>query len=511
MTEDGQVHSSYDPINHPSDMHRQRRAVSAGRLICSKHRSRYQTVDTFSSGLSDCDPESIRGQHNYFCLLLCPIISNIKRKCRCTRTELVKIRTAYVLLLITMMMLRLDTATGMQPLLGASLTWAISRGFTAGDRKVNLTLTTAFAMSDLCSYAIGSAVSCLNTSSAHDTSSITDTHSSIHTACNTSVAGLCQVAKQHGVLCIGQLIPRRNNVSELEMLYSSADRTASFCVSDIRPGTRVHHEQNATLNITTHFTTPAPAEHLGKVNDFVVTAIYFSPQHDTSMDKADMGTNGLAIAVGSLQHQVQVADDAVALVAWLQPADASDAEVEGYENSILLPPCTGSEKNGAACSVNTDSSEELTWSYWKDFNTSGLPRQHLIQTYVSLCRVLNGSCSVPNTTKPDEHLHAKSTWLDYEDGTTNAATAFTLNYHSPEPSFPLMVQVAASRISRNNSTTSFVDPAQGGQNATTFDAPHAPMYFGAFDADGDTMTGSCIFDEEEILCHTNKFSNFLNH
>jgi hypothetical protein len=237
--------------------------------------------------------------------------------------------------------LSVQASASLEPLLGASLTWAVSRRFTAGERYVNFTLRTAFQMADTCNYTIGRPVECPTRSPSSFKSDSWDRPQACDHPGGADVNVQCKVAAIHGVLCIGQVVQSSRG---LELMYSNMGGEES-CVSDIVPGflrntTLSFDAFNATIANADHgrmcndkwcnstcatscthtrdavaFSSfsrcmhkcfidaafQAPVSHVGKANEFTVTSMYprqASAHHDT---------NGVALAIGILQHQVQVA------------------------------------------------------------------------------------------------------------------------------------------------------------------------------------------------------------
>jgi hypothetical protein len=166
------------------------------------------------------------------------------------------------IMMLLLLLLFIDHATSLQPLLGLSLSWAVNINFTQGHRSVNFSLGSAFAMAKNCTYTVGKAVSC-STAPILEPWNPLDKNADIN--CTASASGLCHVAVEHGVLCVAQL--GRTSSGELHVLYSSTLGRA--CVSDVRPGFR-------SLNTPA---SPAPSTHVGKVNDFIVTSTYSTPFH----------------------------------------------------------------------------------------------------------------------------------------------------------------------------------------------------------------------------------------
>ena len=518
--------------------------------------------------------------------------------------------TAAALLLL----MSAHAAAGLQPLLGASLTWSVSKRFMSGERYVNFTLKTAFEMAGTCNYTVGRPVACQPASGSRDG---TGTQ-----ACDyASTPVPCHVAARHGVLCVGQVVQSKGG-SGLELMYSGIDGGES-CVSDVTPGflrsTVLSFEAfNATFASADYGRTchakwcnstcannctqtrggavgnssvvnssladssfanrsfsrcmhqcfmdaasRAPASHVGKVNVFTVTSTY------TNQGDAHQGTNGVDLAIGMLQHQVHVAPEAVALVAWLQPGVLSfgmfnnsfntsgcqggwcgsscaqqcvvsahaNQNVSGSETyrrcmyecfillaprvpseaagaSIWLPPCTGHTAAHRACSTGADAQHRSTWKYWDEFDqVLGTPSKPLTQTFVPLCAA---SLQPPNvTTAPAPHHRrvvrscASLGLAPCGNCSETKTSCQPLNLHSPQPSFPFLVQVPSpprrhtlGGSSPTYTTSSDGDSASGPQSSST--APHPPMYFRATDADGHRMT------QEIVLMHTSSSTSLAN-
>ena len=406
-------------------------------------------------------------------------------------------RLSTILLTLVVLLLCLNEATGLQPLLGASLSWQVSRRFRTGDRLVNITLHSAFATADDCTYTIGSPVQCRSKISAlalpnsTNGTNFTNTSSS-RTASDT--CAICEVAKHHGVLCIGQLI--RHN-GGLALLYSNS---AGSCVNDAHPFASVSKRANNSDD------TRVSLSHIGKVNDFVVESTYLTStegqKSEARREHAHDRTNGLSTVVGTLAHQVRAADDAVAVVAWLQredraagtcssqvcrldiadgnaPGMAANCDCNGMSRTtILLPACEERGQGVTACSVNTDPRHNVTWAYWSGLkaNVEGLPDQILLQTYIPLCSKTRNS-----------------TWENHSLPGDTSCSVSELNHHSPEPSFPFLIQVASPRgsptgdFSKDTFLSSSGGVKGGSDGLISYKAPHAPMYYRAYDGDGDVM------------------------
>ena len=215
----------------------------------------------------------------------------------------------FVVALLLLMMTQ--EATGTQPFVGASLSWTISQGFHLGDRRVNFTLHSTVQMVSSCIYAVGSRVTCSN-STAEAPNSPCDTVD------HTSDVNLCRVGMQHGVLCVGQLVP--SAAGGFELLYASHDGGA--CVSNLQPGAlAAGAKQNASDN------------HVGKVNDFMVLS------------------HSQGVAEGTLTHEVLVADESIALVVWLSSSLASSQSQFTCENAESSSGDAGTQAFPRSCCV----------------------------------------------------------------------------------------------------------------------------------------------------------------
>ena len=379
-------------------------------------------------------------------------------------------RPKMFLLAILVLLLSLGDASGRQPLLGASLSWKVSRRFTTGERLVNITLRSAFATADDCTYTVGRQVTChsaaltpaiQNLTNASNSSSFNATKANMTGACK-----ICDVAQHHGVLCVGQLVLRSGG---LELLHSSDG--AGPCVSDMHPFAKVSQSGASSQSGNSSNQWRLPLSQIGKVNNFIVSSTHgASAPNDragTHAGHQSGSTNGLSVAVGTLVHEVHVADHAVAVVAWLQ---------RHAGESIMLPSCGLAGARAAACSVNSDPTQNLSWHYWQGLNVSGLPHQHILQTYIPLC------------TKTGNGSVGDGSWA-----VGSSCDGVRLNLHSPQPAFPFLIQVASTRGSAavDDASTTFKSSLLGSQEVYgdgNFKAPHTPMYYRAHDADGDAMT-----------------------
>ena len=309
----------------------------------------------------------------------------------------------FVVALLLLMMTQ--EATGTQPFVGASLSWTISQGFHLGDRRVNFTLHSTVQMVSSCIYAVGSRVTCSN-STAEAPNSPCDTVD------HTSDVNLCRVGMQHGVLCVGQLVP--SAAGGFELLYASHDGGA--CVSNLQPGALAAGvKQNASDN------------HVGKVNDFMVLS------------------HSQGVAEGTLTHEVLVADESIALVVWLSSSLASSQSQFTGENG-LLPGCTGAEEPGVPCCVSMRATNDtlLIHDIWRGVPSTGLHAQHSLFTQIPLCSKAAATLAVglddaSCTTMTLKEFGGAAAFLDgagCDAGTANRPPIFVTGLLSQERKVP---------------------------------------------------------------------------
>ena len=254
---------------------------------------------------------------------------------------------------------------GKQPILGASLSWAVDNGFRRGahedDRTVTFTLHSAVRMSISCNYTLMQKVKC-------STSQIEQECSASNNTCSrggdVEAPYLRAVMAEHGVLCVGQVMRMPNGVLELVYTPSEAhsDQMLETCVSDASDAVK-RRLTDGTVSVVPSIPMQRSAavgregsrdasldapyvarSRLGKVNDFLVTSLH--NKHDPL--SAERRVQGMNVAMGVLVHTVHVDKRAVGLIAWLSTADGA-----GAGGGILLPNCVATESPDP-CSTNVN-------------------------------------------------------------------------------------------------------------------------------------------------------------
>ena len=141
---------------------------------------------------------------------------------------------------------------GMQPLLGASLSWAINQNFRQNisggldrnQRTVTFKLHSAFRMATTCDYSLFQNVSCALPHSPGSTANSEcgsfagpdgietgDASSGVCMEPQGSSRGAAKaVMAEHGVLCVGQVV--RTRQGSLELIYSQSENSNEECASD---------------------------------------------------------------------------------------------------------------------------------------------------------------------------------------------------------------------------------------------------------------------------------------
>lgn len=259
---------------------------------------------------------------------------------------------------------------GKQPILGASLSWAIDSGFRRGvhqqDRTVTFTLHSAVRMSTLCNYTLEHSVNC-------STSHLTQTCAPDNVCgleSDAETLGRQAVKAEHGVLCIGQVVRTPNGV--LELLYTPSDANSGqgkdACASDASGAVAARLPNGTYFTVATAPSSPAQSNgaaggaaqrgatrvarsSLGKANAFTVTSLH----HDADPLSLERRVQGMNVALGVLTHTVHVEKEAVGLIAWLSTDDGASIGVS--HRDILLPECgRGDSTSIEPCSTNVNSS-----------------------------------------------------------------------------------------------------------------------------------------------------------
>jgi hypothetical protein len=202
-----------------------------------------------------------------------------------------------------------------------------------------------------------------------------------------------------------------------------------------------------------------------------------------------------------------------------------EAPSQAAAASILLPSCTRPGEAQGACSAGADSEHRSAWTYWDGFDqVVGAPSKPQLQTFVKLCAAvlqtttvngsyatLNGSYSTSPKNAQHRSLFQSCASVDPAScsrcsNSTNSSCQ-TLNYHSPEPLFPFLVQVPSSRGASGGGPKYVIandaGSALGEQGA--FAAPQPPLYFSARDADGHRMTQEVVLMLSTTIVFNNSF------
>ncbi len=399
---------------------------------------------------------------------------------------------------------------GKQPILGASLSWAVTRGFRRAvqeeDRTVTFTLHSAVRMAKSCNYTVSQKINCSLPSTAEQTCS--DSDDVCQRATDTEMLHARAVMAEHGVLCVGQVVRAPDGALELIYVPSEAGNGPDddSCASD---SSRV---VGMRLNNGTYSSSPTSRSHarrvghiannrLGKANNFLVTSLHYK---DETLS-AERRIQGMDVALGVLVHTVHVDKEAVGLIAWL----SSGVGAGPRGGDILLPSCDDSarlEEQGP-CSTNTNvtaaSGEARAFAspaqagYWHGLAVAPPVARGvsdaLIKTYVPLC------CHGPDCiTAQRQEGFGEPAPLPNALPLNLSCAAFlgeesSFNHNSPVPAFPLLVQVA---VVPNASLLLTGQAPEGasfyrGSAAGSLDpapAPHPPMYYRAYDPDGHMMT-----------------------
>ena len=388
---------------------------------------------------------------------------------------------------------------GAQPMLGASLSWAVSKDFRLehGEphqgRTVVVTVRSAFKMASTCNYTLGERVSCN-----------VPTESLNATSCQDAGAdGLCDgdlrrrqaraVRAEHGVLCVGQVV--ETSAGTLDLIHTTGDTDVHVaCASDASRVWKTRHPNGSHTIVAA--ASGAPQDEVGKVNSFHVTALH--TQEDPFA--VDRRIQGLEVAVGVLVHTVHVRAEAIALVAWLAHAGREDGPAQ---TDLLLPRCSDAPDErsgndaGEPCSMNAQDADlssgggaggegddtlmpsSASSEFWQGLVIPGVPLRAFLKTYVPLCCVTShcrGSegemqeAGEQGDTQNDGNVSQQQASRNLScSASLSAQGEDSFNYHSPVPEFPLLVQVQASS-----------DPL--------VPHPRAPWLFGTYDPDGHAMT-----------------------
>jgi hypothetical protein len=389
----------------------------------------------------------------------------------------------------------LQGVQGVQPMLGACLSWAVDRDFrlerpSSQGRTVAVTVRSAFKMASTCNYTLGERVSCRALSQGSNSTSCQGSDSD----------GLCKdesrrlqaraVMAEHGVLCVGQVVETTSG-SMLDLIHTTGDTDVrGVCASD---ATRVLKTRRADGSYAWAAASGpsdassglSPQSQIGKVNNFHVTALH--TQEDPFA--IDRRIQGMDVAVGVLVHVVHVQPEAVALVAWL-----AYAWEEERATDMLMPHCSDmsvapSERAGKPCRMNLrhsmssagtgaeeeDEEKDTTWlvasgedKYWEGLAIPGVPPNALLKTFVPLCCVAS-HCGSAGEETPTVNGSLRR-WRN-ESCATSMQEDDAFNFNSPVPEFPLLVQVPATSDA-----------------LASHPHPHAPWFYSTHDPDGHIMT-----------------------
>ena len=441
---------------------------------------------------------------------------------------------------------------GMQPLLGASLSWAINQNFRKNisggldrnQRTVTFKLHSAFRMATTCDYSLFQNVSCALPHSPESTANSEcgsfagpdgietgDASSGVCMEPQGSSRGAAKaVMAEHGVLCVGQVV--RTRQGSLELIYSQSENSNEECASDASQAVRAFWNGSYSIVNITENSTGVLSRQLGKTNSFQVTALHTNQSgmddSGSSAGHIDSRIHDMDVAVGVLVHTVHVHPEAVGLVAWLADGFGCDAGTdERGAGDILLPHCGVSDSDepcsvnvnscknceaGTACSAESAFSSAAYSRYWDGLDIQCVPGSAPVKTYVPLC-CAGGHCH----DKSQINLSSHPLPLDLSCEASQEQVDF--NHHSPVPAFPLVVQAvshpsesgqmplqelrgkreAANMFHlaswRRSVDSNGLESAINGAGAlglspqsTPHFAPYAPMYYQAFDPDGDNMT-----------------------
>eukprot|EP00961_Rhodomonas_salina_P076084 1021282-Rhodomonas_salina.2 len=281
----------------------------------------------------------------------------------------------------------------------------------------------------MCNYTLGEPITC-----------------SCQAAPNSSTcerSPLATIADMHGALCMGQLTHDGNGGFEL---FGSA----SSCLGDM-----------SQLSADSE---SSPLPYLaGKVNNFVVTDVH------TGSDRMarDRKLGGMSMVSGELIFELSVGNDVSAVVAWFSPS-SFDA-TPGANVSLSLPGCAGHNNSWTACAVSAGgcASGGCSADYWSGFPDIGLPVSSVLRTLVTLC----ATSSLPPHSNCSSHP--------------------ITNFHSPVPSFPLIIEVPITPGIRNLANFRGAEQANL-RFECNISAPHPPFYFKASDADGHWHSQSIL-------------------
>jgi hypothetical protein len=345
----------------------------------------------------------------------------------------------------------------MSRLLGGSLGWSIDDKFEDGNsfRRVSLKLSVAFEMHADCSYSAGSTVQCRKAG----------------VPC--SGESMCSVAEAHGVLCIAQLIAQANGSFVPKFSHGTAQ-----CLHN--------------LNYLQSTPAPAPTQ-VGTVNAFKVISI----QNSSNSSSFSRRLAGADVIVGELMHTVTVSQDVTGLLAWLAPRDGL-ANLQTNEG-LLLPQC-GTVPSNRPCAINIkDTSNPPAFGFMR--SSSGAPSSPAM---LSPSDQYWRNFSVPmfsnsNTASWDNFRQVSPALETFISLCTvgNCALRRLINRHSPRPVLPLVVEVPVTPQAQAQPLRFLAG------SGTSFLAPHAPLYFKAWDADGDRITMySALFDDAQLSPET---------
>lgn len=370
-----------------------------------------------------------------------------------------------------------------KPLLAGSLTWAINKDFVLGgnNRTVTFTLLTAFE---------------LNTSTAHGCRwqdvYCTGGTAGVGTACTTNAnkanctagGGTCAPVitcttainddRQFGNLCVDQYTTTTppGVISKLA-LNPVSNYTAGICPTSIL----------------------SPAT-VGTPNRFEVVDV--------------RRINGVKVVFGRRVHTVLVNSTTVALIAYfannvdsLNPN--SQRGVLGPLQGVLMPQCQSGLTPSTPCGVNIrDAVSPPNFGLFK--NDFGNPAQGVTSsvgasTYWGKQAEFSASWPNTNQTRGTTSVFMQSPSLETMvqlcsttttkwscTGTTGTETI--TNYFSPVAVMPPFPQFAVTRVTQDvpSSTTSAAKYWWFKNGATTYKAPHPPIWLKAFDYDGHMMT-----------------------
>ena len=286
----------------------------------------------------------------------------------------------------------------MQPLLGGHLYWTVDKNFMAGgrNRKVKLTLLSAFEMDDRCTYTVGSAIDCKSTNGAADV---------------------------HGILCVKMIKHDTNDLPQVVTAHIDADGKLGECPyvwDSFRPSLSAEDQakcktqgaeiDNWKIGIKCHsnvhpaLTTVGGKGYrgtasgqatgyatVGTENDFTTLAVHVSESATVRGRKV----NGRKVVFGAKTHMLIVPEDVTGVVAYLAGVNGT---VIDHTQGMLLPPCEARGENKliladtpVMCSHNTMQLREEgsiksngfhsgADVYWKDFlSDATVPVAELVQ------------------------------------------------------------------------------------------------------------------------------------